>query len=99
MNAIRLVAIVLIVAGVLGLAYGSFSYTKDTTAVKVGPIELSVKQKETVNVPVWAGIGAIVVGRLLLRLRRQAPVGPGAATPVEAPCGTPLPTRWSKSRT
>ncbi len=66
MNAIRLVAIVLIVAGVLGLAYGSFSYTKDTTAVKVGPIELSVKQKETVNVPVWAGIGAIVVGGLLL---------------------------------
>ena len=66
MNAIRLVAIVLIVAGVLGLAYGSFSYTKDTTAVKVGPIELSVKQKETINVPVWAGIGAIVVGGLLL---------------------------------
>jgi len=66
MNTIKLVAVALIVAGVLGLAYGSFSYTKDTTAVKLGPIELSVKEKETVNVPVWAGIGAIVVGGLLL---------------------------------
>jgi hypothetical protein len=46
--------------------YGSFSYTKDTTAVKIGPLELSVKEKETVNVPVWAGVGAIVVGGLLL---------------------------------
>ena len=68
MNATRLIAIVLIVAGVLGLVYGGFSYTKDTTAVKVGPIELSVKQKETVNVPMWAGIGAIVIGGLLLVL-------------------------------
>ncbi|MEO5881346.1 MAG: hypothetical protein ABIQ06_02945 [Caldimonas sp.] len=62
----KIVAILLIVAGVLGLAYGSFSYTKDKTAVKLGPLELSVKEKETVNVPVWAGVGAIVVGGLLL---------------------------------
>lgn len=68
MNSTRLIAIVLIVAGVLGLVYGGFSYTKDTTAVKVGPIELSVKEKETVNVPMWAGIGAIVIGGLLLVL-------------------------------
>ena len=68
MNATRLIAIVLIVAGVLGLVYGGFSYTKDTTAVKVGPIELSVKERETVNVPMWAGIGAIVIGGLLLVL-------------------------------
>jgi multidrug transporter EmrE-like cation transporter len=66
MNSIKIVAIALIVAGVLGLAYGGFSYTKDTTAVKLGPIELSVKEKETVNVPVWAGIGAIIVGGVLL---------------------------------
>lgn len=66
MNPIKLVGIALIVAGALGLAYGSFSYTKDTSAVKLGPIELSVKEKETVNVPMWAGIGAIVVGGLLL---------------------------------
>ena len=66
MNAVKLVGVVLIVVGLLGLAYGGFSYTKDTTAVKLGPIELSVKEKETVNVPMWAGIGAIVVGGLLL---------------------------------
>ncbi|MBK5258641.1 MAG: hypothetical protein JJE51_03545 [Thermoanaerobaculia bacterium] len=66
MNAIKVVAIVLIIAGVLGLAYGSFSYTKNTKAVDLGPIELSVKEKKTVNVPVWAGIGAIVAGGLLL---------------------------------
>jgi hypothetical protein len=68
MNATRLVGIALIVAGVLALAYGGFSYTKDTTAVKLGPIELSVKEKKTVNVPLWLGAGAIVVGGLLLVL-------------------------------
>jgi drug/metabolite transporter (DMT)-like permease len=68
MNTTRLIAIVLIVAGVLGLVYGGFSYTKDTTAVKIGPIELSVKERETVNIPLWAGIGAIVIGGLLLVL-------------------------------
>lgn len=66
MNGIKLVAIVLMVAGALGLAYGSFTYTKDTHDVKLGPIELSVKEKETVNVPVWAGLGALVAGGLLL---------------------------------
>lgn len=66
LNAIKLVAIALIVAGALGLAYGGFSYTKDTTAVKLGSVELSVKEKETVNVPIWAGIAAIVAGGLLL---------------------------------
>ena len=68
MNSAKLVGIVLIVAGVLGLVYGSFSYTKNTEAVKLGPLELSVKEKETVNVPVGAGIGAIVVGAALLVL-------------------------------
>jgi hypothetical protein len=57
---------VLIVAGVLGLVYGSFSYTKETHEAKLGPIELSVEDKETVNVPVWAGVGAIVIGSGLL---------------------------------
>ncbi|CAM3503148.1 hypothetical protein [Paracidovorax anthurii] len=66
MNAIRLVAIALIVAGALGLAYGGFSYTKDTTVVKLGPVEISAKEKETVNIPLWLGIGAIAVGGLLL---------------------------------
>ena len=66
MNTIKIVAVVLIAAGVLGLLYGGFSYTKDTTAVKLGPIELSVKEKESVNVPIWVGVGAIVAGGLLL---------------------------------
>ena len=66
MNSTKLIGIILIVAGTLGLLYGGFSYTKDTTAVKLGPIELSVKEKETFNVPVWAGVGAIVIGGLLL---------------------------------
>ena len=62
MNAVKIAAIVLIVAGILGLAYGSFSYTKETHEAKLGSIELSVKEKQTVNVPVWAGLGAIVIG-------------------------------------
>ena len=66
MNPIKCVAAALIVAGVLGLMYGGFSYTKNTTAVKLGPIELAVKEKETINVPMWAGIGAIVAGGLML---------------------------------
>lgn len=66
MNPIKIAAIVLIVVGALGLAYGGFTYTKETHETRIGPIELSVKDKETVNIPVWAGIGAIVVGGLLL---------------------------------
>lgn len=66
MNTAKLVGIILIAAGVIALVYGSFSYTKDTSAVKLGPLELTVKEKETVNVPVWAGVGAIVIGGLLL---------------------------------
>jgi len=69
MNAMRIAAIVLIVAGALGLAYGSFSYTKETHEAKLGPLELSVKDKETVNVPVWLGVGAIVAGVVLLVVR------------------------------
>lgn len=66
LNALKLVAILLIVGGVLGLTYGGFSYTKDTTAMKLGPLELSVQEKETVNVPMWVGIAAIAAGGLLL---------------------------------
>ena len=68
----KIAAIVLIVAGLLGLVYGSFSYTKDKTAIKLGPLEVSVKERETVNVPVWVGVGAIVVGGLLLAFGGKA---------------------------
>lgn len=66
MNGIRILALILIVAGALGLVYGGFSYTKETDVAKLGPIELTVKEKETVNVPLWAGIGLIAVGAGLL---------------------------------
>ena len=66
MSPTKIVAIILIVAGVLGLAYGKFSYTEETHDAKIGPIEMSVKDKETVNIPVWVGVGAIVVGAGLL---------------------------------
>ena len=66
MNPTKLVGVVLIVAGVLGLLYGGFSFTRETHDVKLGPIELSVKEKESVNVPVWAGVAAIAVGAALL---------------------------------
>jgi len=66
MNGVKIAALVLIVAGILGLAYGSFSYTRETHDVKLGPIDLSVKQEQTVNIPVWAGVAAILVGGGLL---------------------------------
>lgn len=62
----KIAGIVLIAAGLLGLVYGSFSYTKDTTVVKLGPIEVSAKEKQTVAIPIWGGVGAVVVGALLL---------------------------------
>jgi multidrug transporter EmrE-like cation transporter len=66
MNAIKITAIALIVAGVLALVYGGFSYTKETHEAKLGPINLSVTEKQTVNFPVWAGVGIVVVGGVLL---------------------------------
>ena len=66
MNAMKMIAMVLIVGGVLGLMYGGFSYTRETHEAKLGPIELSVQDKQTVNIPVWAGVGAIVIGGALL---------------------------------
>ncbi len=70
MNGIKILAIALIVAGSLGLIYGGFTYTKDSDQVKLGPIELTVKNKETVNVPIWAGVAAIVAGAALLLVRK-----------------------------
>ncbi len=66
MNSTRIIAIVLIVIGGLALAYGGFSYTKSTSEANLGPISIEVKDKEQVNIPMWAGIAAIVVGGVLL---------------------------------
>jgi len=65
---VKIVAVLLIAAGVLGLVYGGFNYTKETHETKIGPLEFSLKEKERVNVPVWAGVGAIAIGSALLLL-------------------------------
>lgn len=66
MSPMKIVGVVLIVAGALALAYGGFSFTKETHKAEIGPLKLSVKEKEQVNVPQWAGIGSILVGVVLL---------------------------------
>ena len=71
MNPIKLAGIILIVLGGLGLAYGGFSYTKETTGVKLGPIELTVQEKETVNVPLILSAGAIALGVFMLVAGRK----------------------------
>lgn len=68
MNAVKMAGIVLIAAGILGLVYGGFNYTRNTHEAKLGPIEFSIQERESVNVPVWAGVGAIVVGGVFLLL-------------------------------
>ena len=72
MSALKIVAVLLIAAGIVGLVYGGFTYTKSTHDAKIGPLELSIKDKETVNVPVWAGVAAIAVGGALLFVRAKA---------------------------
>lgn len=71
MSGMQIGAIVLIIAGIVGLAVGSFSYTKETHRTDLGPIEFSVTERETVNIPLWAGLGAIVLGGALLIIDRQ----------------------------
>jgi len=66
MSGIKMLALVLITLGILGLVYGQFSYTQETQEAKIGPIELTVNDTKTVNVPIWAGIAAIVAGGGLL---------------------------------
>lgn len=72
MSAIKIAAVVLIAAGILGLVYGKFSYTKETHQANIGSLNLSVKDKETVNVPIWAGAGAIVIGGILLLVPKKS---------------------------
>jgi uncharacterized membrane protein YidH (DUF202 family) len=68
MNNVQRAGIVLAILGVLALAYGGFSYTKDTHQAKIGPLELSIQEKQNVNVPVWAGGGLLVAGVLMVVL-------------------------------
>lgn len=71
MNPLRIVAVALLIGGAFAILYGGFSYTKDTTAVKLGNVELSVKETKTVNIPLWAGIVAVGAGALLLGFGRK----------------------------
>jgi uncharacterized membrane protein YidH (DUF202 family) len=72
MSGLKIVALVLIIAGVVGLAMGSISYTRTTHATKVGPFSFAVEEKKSVNVPLWAGIAAIVAGVALFVLPKRA---------------------------
>jgi small neutral amino acid transporter SnatA (MarC family) len=71
MNAIKIAAIALIIAGGLGLAYGGFNYTKESQQANLGPLELTVNDRQWVGVPVWAGVAAIAIGALLLAVPRK----------------------------
>lgn len=71
MSAQKILGILLLAAGILALVYGGFSYTKETHEAQLGPLELSVEEKERVNLPVWAGAAAVVGGILLLVLDRR----------------------------
>lgn len=66
MNPVKMIGIVLLIAGLLGVVYGGFTYTSDSSSVDVGPVEFTIKDRETVNIPMWAGVGAMVVGGVLL---------------------------------
>jgi len=71
MNPLKIVAIVLILAGAAALAFGGFSFTKETHKADIGPIHLAVQEKQDVNIPLWLGIGAIVAGVVMLVLPKK----------------------------
>jgi TRAP-type C4-dicarboxylate transport system permease small subunit len=72
MDALKILAIILIVGGGLGLVYGGFSYTKSTHTADIGPLQLEVKDRERVNIPLWAGLAALIGGGVLLVVPRKA---------------------------
>ncbi|HEV7426088.1 MAG TPA: hypothetical protein VGQ46_06940 [Thermoanaerobaculia bacterium] len=72
MTPLKIIAILLIAAGIAGLVYGKFTYTKATHEIKAGPIDFAIKEKKTVNVPLWAGVAAIVAGGLLLVVPKRS---------------------------
>jgi multidrug transporter EmrE-like cation transporter len=68
MSPLKILGIVLVIAGGLGLAYGGFSFTKETHKAEIGPLKLSVAEKERVNIPTWAGLAAVIAGVVLLAI-------------------------------
>ena len=73
MNAAKITGIILIVIGLAGLFTGGFSFTKNTTAAKIGPLELKVQEKESVNIPQWLSLGALALGGLVLVIGFRKP--------------------------
>ena len=73
MTAMRLIGAVLLVLGLAGLLTGGFSFTKDTTQAKLGPLELTVKEKESVNIPQWLSLGAMLLAGVVLVLGFRKP--------------------------
>jgi TRAP-type C4-dicarboxylate transport system permease small subunit len=71
MDALKILAIILIIGGGLGLVYGGFSYTKETHSTDIGPLHLEVQDKERVNIPLWAGLAALIGGGVLLVVPRK----------------------------
>ncbi|MFU8896146.1 MAG: hypothetical protein ACNA8J_07140 [Gammaproteobacteria bacterium] len=72
MDTVKILALILIVGGALGLVYGGFSYTKATHTTDIGPLHLEMKEKQRINIPLWAGLGALIGGGLLLVVPRKA---------------------------
>lgn len=66
MNIFKIAGIILVIAGALGLIYGKFSYTKESKETKMGPIELTIKEQQMVDIPYWVGAGTVVFGSLIL---------------------------------
>lgn len=72
MTILKIIAIALILGGAVGLTYGGFSYTRETQQAQIGPVQLTVRDQRTVNIPVWAGLAALAVGTLILVVPRTS---------------------------
>lgn len=72
MDAFKILALILIIGGGLGLAYGGFSYTRETHSTDIGPVHLEMKEKQRVNIPLWAGLAAVIGGGLILVVPRKS---------------------------
>lgn len=61
-NAIRIAGVVLLVLGIVGVVYNRVTYTKEKDTAKLGPLAVSVENKETVVIPQWLSVATLAVG-------------------------------------